>query len=293
MPDHTTPDPPLEGLGAEMTGAIGAGADAPIGPVDRRRRTPAWVETFPFWAFLVAAVLGWMGYLVLVNERYEQAWDRILPGLGLTVRITLTAFALALLAGTLVGLGRVSTSVLLRNLCRTYVELIRGVPMLVLIFTIAFVLVPQVAPWFGVENNQVSLFWRGTSALAVVYAAYIAEVVRGGIQSIGAGQMEAGRSLGMTRRQTMWSVVLPQAGRAMLPPLGNDLISMLKDSSLLSVLGILEITQLGRQYAASSFRFRESYFVAAFIYLGLTVILSFVLHRLEARVSRDRVGERA
>ena len=233
-----------------------------------------------------------MGYLVLFNERYEQAWDRIIPGLGLTVRITLTAFALALLAGTLIGLGRVSTSVVLRNLCRTYVELIRGVPMLVLIFTIAFVLVPQAAPWFGLENNQVSLFWRGTSALAVVYAAYIAEVVRGGIQSIGAGQMEAGRSLGMTRRQTMWSIVLPQAGRAMLPPLGNDLISMLKDSSLLSVLGILEITQLGRQYAASSFRFRESYFVVAFIYLSLTVVLSFVLHRLERRVSRDRVGER-
>src|SRR5690606_10198256 len=120
---------------------------------------------FPFWAVLVAAVLGWMGYLVLFNERYEQAWDRILPGLGLTVRITLTAFALALLAGTLLGLGRVSTSVALRNLCRTYVELIRGVPMLVLIFTIAFVLVPEVAPWFGLENNQVSLFWRGTSAL--------------------------------------------------------------------------------------------------------------------------------
>jgi polar amino acid transport system permease protein len=211
----------------------------------------------------------------------------------MTLRITIYAFGLALVAGTLLGLGRVSTSAFLRNLSRTYVELIRGVPMLVLIFTVAFVLVPQFAPWFGLENNQVSLFWRGTVALAVVYAAYIAEVVRGGVQSIPVGQMEAGRSLGMSRRQTMWSIVLPQAGRAMLPPLGNDLISMLKDSSLLSVLGILEITQLGRQYAASSFKFRETYFVTAFIYLSLTIVLSFVLHRLERRVSRDRVGERS
>lgn len=273
--------------------AIAAGDDGPIGPADRRRRAPAWVETFPFWAVLIAGVLGWMGYLVLFDERYEEAWDRIIPGLGLTLRITAAGFALALVLGVLLGLGRVSRSIVLRNLSRTYVELVRGIPMLILIFTIALVLVPQFAGWAGLENNQVPQFWRGTVALSIVYAAYIAEVVRGGIQSIGAGQMEAGRSLGLTRGQTMRSIILPQAGRAMLPPLGNDLISMLKDSSLLSVLGILEITQLGRQYASGNFRFRESYFVLVFIYLSMTVALSFLLHRLERRVSRDRVGERA
>lgn len=294
MSDQDPRDLPLPG---EVEGAgpvfTGAGDDGPIGPVDRRRRTPDWVETFPFWAFLIAGVLGWMGYLILFDERYELAWARIIPGVGLTIRITLAGFAIALAIGVVVGLGRASTSVVLRNLSRTYVELIRGIPMLILIFTLALVVVPQVAGWFGLQGNRMPYFWRGTLALAIVYGAYIAEVVRGGIQSVGVGQMEAGRSLGLTRGQTMRTVVLPQAGRAMLPPLGNDLISMLKDSSLLSVLGVLEITQLGRQYAAGSFRFRESYFVLVFIYLSMTVVLSFLLHHLERRVSRDRAGARS
>jgi polar amino acid transport system permease protein len=281
-----------EALDAEHTGPLSDGPDAPLGPSDRRRRPPGWAETFPFWAVAIAGVLGWMGYLVLFNPRYEQAWDRIIPGIWLTLQITFAAFAIAMAIGVILGLGRMSRSIILRNASRTYVELVRGIPMLVLIFTIALVLVPEFAGLLGVDNADVPQFWRGTVALAIVYAAYIAEIVRGGIQSIGVGQMEAGRSLGMSRGQTMRSIILPQAGRAMLPPLGNDLISMLKDSSLLSVIGILEVTQLGRQYASGSFKFRESYLVLAFIYLALTVGLSLLLHALEARVSRDRAGER-
>jgi polar amino acid transport system permease protein len=281
-----------EALDAEHTGPLSDGPDRPIGPSDRRRRAPAWAETFPFWAVAIAGVLGWMGYLVVFNPRYEVAWDRIAPGIWLTLQATFLGFFIALFIGVLLGLARMSQSIILRNLSRTYVELIRGIPMLVLIFTIAFVLVPQITAWVGIDNRDVSMFWRATVALSIVYAAYIAEIVRGGIQSVGVGQMEAGRSLGMSRGQTMRSVVLPQAGRAMLPPLGNDLISMLKDSSLLSVLGILEVTQLGRQYAAGSFRFRESYFVAVFIYLSMTVALSLILHVIEKRVSRDRAGAR-
>ncbi len=292
MSGGDTPDDLLGSSGGDP-GAIEIDeGDGPLGPVSPRRRAPEWAETFPFWAILIAAVLCWMGYLVLFDDRYSTAWDRIAPGLWLTLRITGIAFGIALVLGALVGLGRVSTSIILRNLCRTYVELVRGIPMLILIFTLALVVVPQFAGLIGVDNRDLPMLWRGILALAIVYAAYIAEVVRGGIQSIGVGQMEAGRSLGLTRGQTMRAIILPQAGRAMLPPLGNDLISMLKDSSLLSVLGILEITQLGRQYAAGSFRFRESYFVLVFIYLSLTVVLSLLLRVLEARVSRDRAGER-
>jgi polar amino acid transport system permease protein len=265
--------------------------DAPIGPPDRRRRAPAWAETFPFWAVGIALILGWMGWLVLFNPRYEQAWDRIIPGIWLTIRITLTAFGIAMVIGVITGLARVSTSIIARNLSRLYVEFIRGIPMLILIFSLALVIVPEVANALG-WDNRLSLFWRGATALALVYGGYIGEVVRGGIQSVPVGQMEAGRSLGMSRGHTMRSIVLPQAGRAMLPPLGNDFIAMLKDSSLLSVLGILEITQLGRQYASGSFRFRESYLVLTFIYLSLTIVLSLILNRLEHRVSRDRMGER-
>jgi len=265
--------------------------DAPIGPPDRRRRAPAWAETFPFWAVGILLVLGWMGWMVAFNPRYEQAWDRIIPGIWLTIRITLSAFGIALVIGVITGLARVSTSIVARNLSRLYVEFIRGIPMLVLIFAFALVIVPETAKALGWDNT-LSLFWRGAIALAFVYGGYIGEVVRGGIQSVPVGQMEAGRSLGMSRGQTMRSIVLPQAGRAMLPPLANDFIAMLKDSSLLSVLGILEITQLGRQYASGSFKFRESYMVLTFIYLSLTIVLSFLLNRLEHRVSRDRVGDR-
>ena len=133
---------------------------------------------------------------------------------------------------------------------------------------------------------------RATVTLAVIYGAYMAEIFRGGIQSIPPGQTEAGRSLGLNRRQTMRSVVLPQAMRAIIPPLGNDFIAVLKDTSLLSVLGVLEITQRARQFSASSFKFREAYFVSVFIYLVLVLVLSLLLGVLERRMTRDRKGGR-
>ena len=133
---------------------------------------------------------------------------------------------------------------------------------------------------------------RATVTLALIYGAYLAEIFRGGIQSIPPGQVEAGRSLGLSRRQTMNSVVLPQAMRAIIPPLGNDFIAILKDTSLLSILGVLEITQRARQFSASTFKFREGYFVSVFIYLVLVMSLSLLLGVLERRMTRDRKGGR-
>jgi polar amino acid transport system permease protein len=184
-----------------------------------------------------------------------------------------------------------SRSVILRNVARAYIEFIRGIPILVLIFTFALVIVPEASDALG-WSNRLSSEWRGIIALALIYGGYIAEVFRGGIQSVPRGQIEAGRSVGLTGRQTMQSIVLPQAMRSIIPPLGNDLIAILKDSSLLSVLGILEMTQLARQYSSSSFQFRETYLVLTLIYLTMTVILSILLNLLEKRMSRDRVGER-
>ena len=171
--------------------------------------------------------------------------------------------------------------------------------MLPLIFTVALIVVPELTEllnarlirWFDWEF-KLSFQMRATVTLAVIYGAYMAEIFRGGIQSIPPGQSEAGRSLGLSRRQTMKSVVLPQAMRAIIPPMGNDFIAILKDTSLLSVLGALEITQRARQFSASTFKFREGYFVSAFIYLVLTLSLSVLLGVLERRMTRDRVGER-
>jgi len=272
-----------------------------IGVARRGRVTDErpWWDTFPWWSLIILSVLGWMGWQILTNDNYELAWERILPGLGLTITSTIQAFVIALVIALIVGMGQMSRNVVFRNLSRTYVEFVRGIPILPLIFTVALILVPeltkaingQLENWFDWEL-KLSFQMRATVTLAVIYGAYMAEIFRGGIQSIPPGQTEAGRSLGLNRRQTMNSVVLPQAMRAIIPPLGNDFIAILKDTSLLSVLGALEITQRARQFSASTFKFREGYFVLAFIYLILTLGLSLLLGMLERRMTRDRKGER-
>jgi len=272
-----------------------------IGVARRGRVTDErpWWDTFPWWSVIIVGVLSWMGWQILTNDAYELAWERILPGLGLTITSTIQAFAIALVIALIIDMGQMSRNVVFRNLSRTYVEFVRGIPILPLIFTVALILVPELTKaingpldrWFGWEF-KLSFQMRATVTLAVIYGAYMAEIFRGGIQSIPPGQTEAGRSLGLNRRQTMNSVVFPQAMRAIIPPLGNDFIAILKDTSLLSVLGALEITQRARQFSASTFKFREGYFVLAFIYLILTLGLSLLLGMLERRMTRDRKGER-
>ncbi|MBC8364609.1 MAG: amino acid ABC transporter permease [Actinobacteria bacterium] len=269
------------------------------GGASRVRDEKPWWDTFPWWGLFIALVLAWMAVQIITQDDYALAWERIIPGLRLTIEATIKAFAIALVLGLTAGMGQLSRNVVVRNVARTYVEFIRGIPMLPLIFTVALIVVPETSDyinarldaWFGFTYEP-SFQMRATVTLALIYGAYMAEIFRGGIQSIPPGQSEAGRSLGLTRRQTMRSVVLPQAMRAIIPPLGNDFIAILKDTSLLSVLGVLEITQRGRQFSASTFKFREGYFVVSFIYLCLTLGLSILLGVLERRMTRDRKGER-
>lgn len=270
-----------------------------------------------------------MAYLIITNENYNEAFmfikgspgtwadliDRdfaafIGKGVSVTIFTTLTAFSFALVLGLMAGLGRISKNTFLRNLATTYVEFIRGVPTLVLIFTVAFVLVPLVGDLLigdtvleegasfsmNMKTNMallgegikgVSMNARAITALALIYGAFLAEVFRAGIESITKGQMEAARSLGMTQAQAMRKIILPQAVRNILPALGNDFIAMLKDSSLVSVLAVRDITQQGRLYAGSSFRFRESYLVLTFLYLTMTLTLSLLLRYIEKRMGKN------
>ena len=223
----------------------------------------------------------------------------------MTVYVTLVAFTLAMLFGLLLGLMRVSGSRLAREVSTFYVELVRGVPMLVILYYIAFVGAPPVvaginwignllqgtrimaqlgAPLAGLQVRDVNFTARAIFALTIGYSAFISEIFRAGIQSIGRGQMEAARSLGMSSGQAMRYVILPQAVRNVLPPLGNDFIAMLKDSSLVSVLGVQDITQLGKVYSASTFRFFETYNVVAYLYLVMTVGLALVVRVIEKRM---------
>ena len=252
------------------------------GPSIRER-----AREFPYWLAAIIALLGWMVYSIATNATYNDAYHFIIPGLRTTVEATAFSFLIALTIGLIAGLGRISRNPILRNIAVTYIEFVRGVPILVLIATVSFVIVPSLANSFGFENSSVSFFWRACIALSLIYGAYLAEVFRAGIESVPPGQMEAGRSLGMSTRQTMRLIVLPQAVRNMIPAIGNDLIAMLKDSSLLSFLAVNELTQNGRLYASSTFEFRASYFILTMIYLSLTLVLSLLLRWYRRRLGLD------
>jgi polar amino acid transport system permease protein len=245
-----------------------------------------WRE-FPWWLVAIFAFLILMAVLILRTENYNEAFKFIIPGIQITLYTTFTAFGAALVLGLLAGLGRISHNTIIRNIAISYIEFVRGVPTLVLIFTLAFVIVPVVAEGLSVDNRFVSQNARAIIALAVIYGAFLAEIFRAGIESIPSGQMEAARSLGMTYGQAMRHIILPQAIRNISPALGNDFIAMLKDSSLVSVLAVRDITQRARLYAGSTFRFRESYLVLTFLYLAMTIALSLLLRWYEKRIGKE------
>lgn len=255
---------------------------------------------FPWWLVAAGLLAAAAALAIAASELYRQVFSTVATGIGITVFVTLAAFALASALGLGVALMALSGSRLLRQAARFYVEIVRGVPMLVLLFWIAFVGAPAlVTAWNALTLplqqaglaepllvRDVSLLWRAVIALTIGYSAFIAEVFRAGIQSVDAGQVEAAKALGLRPLQRFRLIVLPQAVRTILPPLGNDFVAMVKDSSLVSVLGVADITQMAKIYASGSFRFFETYSIVAYIYLLLTVGLSIALRALEQRLRR-------
>ncbi|MEW6578706.1 MAG: amino acid ABC transporter permease [Chloroflexota bacterium] len=206
-------------------------------------------------------------------------------GIFLTLRVTFQAYALALLLGLIFGLLRVQTNPVLYAVSTLYVEVVRGIPLLVILLYAGFVVSPQIRDTFGVSLSDEQ---EAVLGLAFGYGAFIAEIFRAGIQSISRGQMEAARSLGMSYPQGMRYVVLPQAVRVVLPPLGNDFIAMLKDSALISVLALPDLLQLGRLYVSRTFRAFEGYNTVAILYLLMTLFLSMVVRVIERRTRLPR-----
>jgi His/Glu/Gln/Arg/opine family amino acid ABC transporter permease subunit len=247
-------------------------------------------KEFPWW-LLAACVLGlWLLVSILTDPVYGQILAILSKGIAVTLFVTIVAFALASALGLALAVCVLSPHIALRQAARFYIEIVRGIPVLVLLFYVAFVAVPAlVAAWNAtglpaLSTRDISLMWRAIIALTIGYAAFIAEVFRAGIQSVDLGQIEAAKALGLTPWQRFRLIVMPQALRTILPPLGNDFIAMIKDSALVSVLGVADITQLGKVYAAGSFRFFETYNVVTFLYLVMTVGLSLALRALERRL---------
>lgn len=245
------------------------------------------LSDLPWWFFgLVLILLSAFAY-IFTSPDYTKAFYFIIDGIGTTIQISLAAYFFALVLGLLAGMGRISKNVVFNNLARLYVEFVRGIPMLVLIFFIAYVLIPSLVDLFGIDNSLVPMQARAVIALSLTYGAFLAEIFRAGIQSITRGQMEAARSLGMNYTQAMRYVILPQAIRNVLPALSNDFVSMIKDSSLVSVLAVRDIAQLARLHSGSTFHYRESYLNVAMMYLTLTLSLSLVAQWIERWLRKD------
>ncbi len=251
---------------------------------------------FPFWlVVLVAAGLG-LAIAVAADPVYAKIYTTLSKGIGITVFVTLLGFGGALALGLALAVASLSRSLVLRQLARLYIEVMRGVPIIVLLLYVAFALVPAViAGWNALGLPQASvrgfpLLGRAILALVLAYSAFLAEVFRAGLLSVEQGQIEAAKALGLNGWQRFRLIVFPQAFRTILPPLGNDFVAMVKDSSLVSVLGVADITQLGKVTAAGNFRYFETYNVVALIYLAMTIGLSLALRRLEARLRNRGPG---
>jgi polar amino acid transport system permease protein len=201
----------------------------------------------------------------------------LLPAVPETIKITLVSFALALLLGLLVGMLRIARSSPWTWLGRAYVDAIRGVPLLVWIFFI----------YFGLGRVlHLPQFLAGVLAIAICYSAYVGETIRAGIQAIPRGQWEAAASLGLPRRQAMRHIILPQAVRVVIPPIMNDFIACLKDSSLVSIIGLRELTRAGREYSSGTFIDFQTWLVVGVLYLVMTILLTRGASLLEARMHR-------
>lgn len=210
-----------------------------------------------------------------IGAQFLEILRFLLPAVPATIQITLVAYALALSLGVCVGLLRIQKQPLLAGLGRAYVDCIRGVPLLVIIFFV----------YFGLGKIlHLPQFVAGVLAIGICYSAYIGESVRAGIEAIPNGQWEAARSLGMSWPETMRYVILPQAFRIVIPPLMNEFISCLKDSSLVSVVGLRELTRAGRDYASAKFVDFQTWFVVGLLYLAMTLALTRLSGTLERRL---------
>jgi len=209
-----------------------------------------------------------------------DSFPLLLTGAGVTLKITILSVGLGLLIGMFVGIARLAKIWPVRFFATIYVDFIRGTPLLVQIFIIYFAL-PLVL------GRRIDPFIAAITACSINSGAYIAEIFRAGIQSIDKGQMEAGRSLGMTWVQTMRFIILPQAFKRIIPPLGNEFIAMLKDSSLVSVIGFEELTRRGQLVIARTYGSIEIWLTVAFIYLLMTLTISRIVDFLERRYKID------
>lgn len=221
--------------------------------------------------------------------RFDMIWnyrELFIRGLWVTLALTLVGYLGGIVLGLFVGMGKLSKKKLIYYPCKLFVDFFRGTPLLVQILLIHLAIIPAM---FG---HSLGYFVSGSIALILNSAAYNAEIIRAGIQSIEKGQMEAARSLGMTNNMSMRHIILPQALRRMIPPLGNELIALLKDSSLVTVIAANDLLYAGKVVAGAYARFWEPYITIAILYLCLTYIFGKIITYVENRFSNSFVPKK-
>ncbi len=263
----------------------------------------------PWWVLLTALLILLFVASAVQDPVYQRVFEQVRQGIWTTIWVTVVAYAISLVLGLLIALLRRSSNPVVYQAVTMYVEIVRGIPTLVLVYYVVLAVTPEfvrllneLGSWLAAQGasgglaetlatlrtRDVSNTSRAIVGLAISYSAFLSEIFRAGIESIEPGQIEAGTSLGMNRWQVMRLIVLPQAIRNILPALGNDFIAMLKESSLVSIVGVNDITREGSAYASANFVFFQSYNVVAMTYLVLTLSLSMLVKGMEAYLGRSR-----
>lgn len=275
--------------------------EKPIESISRMNDSPIIPDEQPSgnkfdrWWLIFIVVIALIALLYFTNPKtYVPMLTFVLDGIWVTIYTTIISFVLILLMGLIVALGRLSKNKIINGIATIYVEVVRGIPILVqlLFWYFAF---PTVIQDLGERLNIDYLkeyianpFIMAIFGLTFCYAAYMSEVYRAGIQSIAKGQMEAARSLGMTYFQAMRYVVLPQAVRIILPPVGNEFIALLKDSSLISVVGVADLTRRGREFMSTHFNPMETWVMVGLLYLVLTLFTARIVFYIEHKTRQER-----
>ena len=235
------------------------------------------IGLFTAWRIAFFGAIAIVLYLIFFKpDPYLKVMTFVPDGIWVTFKVTVGSIVLALVIGLFTGLGRLSKTRFINGFASLYVEVIRGIPLLVQLFYIYYALGRIV---------QIPAISSAIIAMAICYGAYMGEIFRAGIESIPKGQMEAARSLGMTQSQAMVQVILPQAFKVILPPIGNEFVALLKDSSLVSILAVADLLRRGREFAAETFTYFETYTVVALVYLIITLFFSKLISLMEERLS--------
>jgi polar amino acid transport system permease protein len=261
---------------------------------------PFWKRVDPWWLLFVGVVTLSAWLIQAKPDPYRRIFVFLQDGVRVTISITVVSFLFILLVGLIGGLGRISKNPLIKGIASVYVEVIRGIPMLVQLMFIYYaspIVIRDIGlrlagVWPALSARLVGIkinpFGAAVLGLTICYGAYVSEIFRAGIEAIPKGQMEAARSLGMSYFQAMRHIVLPQAVRVILPPVGNEFVALLKDSSLVSVVAVADMTRRGREFMASTFMALETWLMVALLYLVMTLLLSRLVAFLEEQTSYTR-----